>query len=392
MSESAGQTSSQTHVVYPLPQQVIRADDSIFTHNTASPRSTVTLTRDSTTNSMWAAFLVTRTQKPPPLLAVWDVSRKDSTELGGHCRERSCKWALSRTLTTLPCLVLFAGERQAHQGMSTSFRKRPSRNSLGDRTSKRRMSSSPEEEKPDDSSHANPLAHIRKASPPPIAAEKKAGPANGLSEWPLPLRDSYRPLVTMTMKVNLEAMTNGWVITGVGHKTTNGAVETRDVYEDSVTEVRAWEAQITAAGRGPVKLKNGRRSSHSRFDTLPAVSAVVERRSSNPAFTACRQCTMPRENKGPTHVCNKYTAMSHGGINKLGQGTFEEVYEVYKVKYKQKGHSVALKRILVHHEKEGMPVTALREIKILKALRHPYLADILHLVNKQNVIAQYLPL
>ncbi|KAI0684211.1 kinase-like domain-containing protein [Cytidiella melzeri] len=61
-------------------------------------------------------------------------------------------------------------------------------------------------------------------------------------------------------------------------------------------------------------------------------------------------------------------------INKLGEGTFGEVH---KAIHKQKGHSVALKRILMHNEKEGMPVTALREIKILKALRHPCIVDIL---------------
>ena len=38
---------------------------------------------------------------------------------------------------------------------------------------------------------------------------------------------------------------------------------------------------------------------------------------------------------------------------------------------------VALKRILMHNEKEGMPVTALREIKIIKALHHPCVIEIL---------------
>lgn len=31
----------------------------------------------------------------------------------------------------------------------------------------------------------------------------------------------------------------------------------------------------------------------------------------------------------------------------------------------------------MHNEKEGMPVTALREIKILKALRHPCIVELL---------------
>lgn len=51
--------------------------------------------------------------------------------------------------------------------------------------------------------------------------------------------------------------------------------------------------------------------------------------------------------------------------------------EVHKAVHRAKGHQVALKRILMHNEKEGMPITALREIKILKALRHPNIVDIL---------------
>lgn len=34
----------------------------------------------------------------------------------------------------------------------------------------------------------------------------------------------------------------------------------------------------------------------------------------------------------------------------------------------------------MHNEKEGMPVTALREIKILKALHHPCIIDIVDMI------------
>ena len=34
----------------------------------------------------------------------------------------------------------------------------------------------------------------------------------------------------------------------------------------------------------------------------------------------------------------------------------------------------------MHNEKEGMPVTALREIKILKALKHPCIIDIVDMI------------
>lgn len=58
---------------------------------------------------------------------------------------------------------------------------------------------------------------------------------------------------------------------------------------------------------------------------------------------------------------------------KLGEGTFGEVHKAIRKTTKE---AVALKRILMHSEKEGMPVTALREIKILKALKHPSIVDI----------------
>jgi serine/threonine-protein kinase BUR1 len=51
--------------------------------------------------------------------------------------------------------------------------------------------------------------------------------------------------------------------------------------------------------------------------------------------------------------------------------------EVHKAVHKASRKFVALKRILMHNEKEGMPVTALREIKILKALKHPCIVEIL---------------
>jgi serine/threonine-protein kinase BUR1 len=55
-------------------------------------------------------------------------------------------------------------------------------------------------------------------------------------------------------------------------------------------------------------------------------------------------------------------------IGKLGEGTFGEVHKARSKKY---GTVVALKKILMHNEKDGFPITALREIKLLKLLSHP---------------------
>ncbi|PSK56640.1 hypothetical protein B9Z65_6264 [Elsinoe australis] len=53
---------------------------------------------------------------------------------------------------------------------------------------------------------------------------------------------------------------------------------------------------------------------------------------------------------------------------KLGEGTFGVVSKGFS---KRTGSVVALKKILMHNEKDGFPITALREIKLLKMLSHP---------------------
>ncbi|KAK8047241.1 hypothetical protein PG996_015305 [Apiospora saccharicola] len=44
--------------------------------------------------------------------------------------------------------------------------------------------------------------------------------------------------------------------------------------------------------------------------------------------------------------------------------------EVHKARSKKSGSLVALKKIIMHNEKDGFPITALREIKLLKLLSH----------------------
>lgn len=55
-------------------------------------------------------------------------------------------------------------------------------------------------------------------------------------------------------------------------------------------------------------------------------------------------------------------------LGKLGEGTFGEVYKARSIRH---GQQVALKKILMHNEKDGFPITALREIRLLKMLSHP---------------------
>ncbi|KAJ3096196.1 serine/threonine protein kinase, CMGC, CDC2/CDK sub [Phlyctochytrium planicorne] len=66
---------------------------------------------------------------------------------------------------------------------------------------------------------------------------------------------------------------------------------------------------------------------------------------------------------------------------KIGEGTFGEVNTMLHVKSKKR---YALKKILMHNEKEGIPITALREIKILKSLSHKNIVQLTEMSVKKG--------
>ncbi|KAJ2745274.1 serine/threonine protein kinase, CMGC, CDC2/CDK sub [Coemansia sp. BCRC 34301] len=72
---------------------------------------------------------------------------------------------------------------------------------------------------------------------------------------------------------------------------------------------------------------------------------------------------------------------------KLGEGTFGEVH---KAIHKATGAQVALKRVLMHNEKEGLPITAIREIKLLKSLNHPNIVPLSDMLVRHEVQGQNL--
>lgn len=55
-------------------------------------------------------------------------------------------------------------------------------------------------------------------------------------------------------------------------------------------------------------------------------------------------------------------------VEKIGEGTYGVVY---KAKNTETGQLVALKKIRLDSETEGVPSTAIREISLLKELKHP---------------------
>ena len=79
-------------------------------------------------------------------------------------------------------------------------------------------------------------------------------------------------------------------------------------------------------------------------------------------------------------------------IDKLGEGTYGIVY---KARDLQKNCLVAIKKIRLENEDEGMPSTAMREIAILKELNHPSIVALKDVVyqpseKKLSLIFEYL--
>jgi hypothetical protein len=59
-------------------------------------------------------------------------------------------------------------------------------------------------------------------------------------------------------------------------------------------------------------------------------------------------------------------------LDKLGEGTYGVVYKAVD---KVTGETVALKKIRLEKEDDGVPSTAIREISLLKSLKHPNVVE-----------------
>lgn len=79
-------------------------------------------------------------------------------------------------------------------------------------------------------------------------------------------------------------------------------------------------------------------------------------------------------------------------LEKIGEGTYGVVY---KARDRTTGQIVALKKIRLESEEEGVPSTAIREISLLRELDHPNvvrLMDIVHADEKLYLVFEYLDL
>jgi len=108
-------------------------------------------------------------------------------------------------------------------------------------------------------------------------------------------------------------------------------------------------------------------SSHSSSHTPSSHSYSLSNSSSHSSLTySPAPPTRPWEPPTDYPFCHD-VAVKYEKLTKIGQGTFGEVF---KARNKETRALVALKKVLMENEKEGFPITALREIKILQLLKH----------------------
>jgi len=79
-------------------------------------------------------------------------------------------------------------------------------------------------------------------------------------------------------------------------------------------------------------------------------------------------------------------------VEKIGEGTYGVVY---KARDRATGATIALKKIRLEQEEEGVPSTAIREISLLKELQHANvvrLQDVVHADAKLYLVFEFLDL
>lgn len=72
-------------------------------------------------------------------------------------------------------------------------------------------------------------------------------------------------------------------------------------------------------------------------------------------------------------------------ISQIGEGTFGQVF---KARDLSTNEIVALKKVRTDHEREGFPITAIREIKILRQLRHENIVNLKEIISDKPQAAQ----
>ncbi|CAB16269.1 CTD kinase subunit alpha [Schizosaccharomyces pombe] len=127
-------------------------------------------------------------------------------------------------------------------------------------------------------------------------------------------------------------------------------------------------------GKFHFHIPNERRS---RFDQPPSkrMALTSTARESVPA-------PLPSPPSGPIYTYT-YPKPAYEKIDQIGEGTYGKVYKAINT---VTGDLVALKRIRLEQEKDGFPITTVREVKILQRLRHKNIVRLLEIMVEKSSV------
>jgi len=73
---------------------------------------------------------------------------------------------------------------------------------------------------------------------------------------------------------------------------------------------------------------------------------------------------------------------------KISCDGYLSIREVFKARNRKTNHIVALKKVRMENEKEGFPMTALREIRILQLLKHDNIVNLVEICRAKGELVE----
>ncbi|CCC66980.1 hypothetical protein NCAS_0A04220 [Naumovozyma castellii] len=118
-------------------------------------------------------------------------------------------------------------------------------------------------------------------------------------------------------------------------------------------------------------------SSSSRYDSKTQASPI-HNLPTKPALSTTVKRAKPNPLPVPVSFLNEVrTSSIYERIVQVGEGTYGKVY---KARNEVTSHLVALKKLRLNNEKDGFPITSIREIKLLQTFHHPNIATLVEIM------------
>lgn len=144
-----------------------------------------------------------------------------------------------------------------------------------------------------------------------------------------------------------------------------------------VPQGRRWAERAPSPRRVDDAIPVSPRSVDGSGSTAPASRRTSPRKDDEPQQAAEPESATGNTDTAPVPELPAAPVELYERLVQVGEGTYGKVYKARNVETER---LVALKRIRMEAEKDGFPVTAVREIKLLQSLRHPNVVELIEVM------------